>query len=143
MKKVYLSVAALLIISNVASANTVFRSSSDSAGPNGPYLWEAKAQGTGPLTCATRDPMNLHYVVTSFVINAHGKFLGGANITCNGVNGNKQIHLAPGATYSECTIKCNTMQNPDIGQYLEIDSDKTNANGAEGIMRSTFEKPNN
>lgn len=49
MKKVYLSVAALLTISNVASANTVFRSSSDSAVPNGPYLWKVKSQGAGSL----------------------------------------------------------------------------------------------
>lgn len=143
MKKAYLSVAALLIISNVASANTVFRSSSDSAGPNGPFLWEVKSQGTGPLSCATRDSMNLHYVITSFVLNAHSHFLGGANITCNGIDGTKQIHLAPGATYSDCTVKCNTLQNPNIGQYIEITSDQTNSYGAEGIMKSTFEKPNN
>ena len=143
MKPVYVSVAALLIISNVASANTVFRSNSVSDGVNGPYIWDVKTQGTGQLSCAAATATNLHYVVTSFVIDAKGHFLGGANIICNGTNGYKQVHLNRGATYSECTIQCNLPQQQGPQQYLEINSDNSNPYGAEGIFRSTFVKPNN
>lgn len=144
MKKVYLSVAALLIISNVASANTSVFNSSQSNGSTFP--WEAKKQGTGPLTCATGNtPINLHYKVTSFAVDTHGHILGGANIICNGIDGYKQIPLKAGAVNSQCTIQCNTMSgpNPSPQQSIEINSDGSSTYGAAGIMKYTYVKPAN